>query len=704
MYAGLFIIINICVFLLSEARLLEQIYVNFNDVSENCYLILNGTHQFGCQSSLSGNSGVVAYYYDDNSDKNIEAKFDASVKLIVAIDLFIFNEKAIRFLKQKRVNGVLLLVNNQSLTLDMPLSEDSTCPNQAYSLYGNKCEKKWNSAGALTPNGFRFTDFKKPIFLVKNETISRIITKHCYEKFNRNGTLPGKSLCSARLSSHMSAAGSAEICMRRNEQSVTLTEIPNIFCSALTDYNIISINPPLAIKNKPQRFMFIATRMDSFSSFSYNVLGESSVLKSIISIIAVTEVIGRNIKMYETLAKSSNRALVFAFFHGESLDYIGSGRTVFDMLNNEFPVKIESLTPDIHTMNISDVDAFLEVQIISRSNSFTAHVDGQSYLKFSRRNVNEFINAAQKALFLDGYKMQLHLMSNISSDTQLPPSSLQMFLAKQRNISGLLLASFNESYGYKKLNSFGDLLNVKDKAADIEQISAAATAALGAALQYVYGDKSLNAFFQIDKKFVNKLYDCFISAPDWETCSLFQEILKENREFSSLSAFSRKLKETSIGVDRQTSVIRVIVQALLVYTLGSKDLVNVNTPEQCSDLNGNAQLYYHTWQRDPDKNSSICYRNSMYITPAKSPAFDIDDYDYKSGMYPTWVESQWDVPELVLFLSPPHSIKFDLLIFIFGCIWFMFSYAFTEVVYRSNKHFFDPSAPPPEADQTAAPL
>lgn len=50
------------------------------------------------------------------------------------------------------------------------------------------------------------------------------------------------------------------------------------------------------------------------------------------------------------------------------------------------------------------------------------------------------------------------------------------------------------------------------------------------------------------------------------------------------------MKETSIGVEKQDSLIRLLAQALLVYTLGEKDLVNVVDRRQCEDLNKNTQV------------------------------------------------------------------------------------------------------------------
>lgn len=687
-----------------HGRLAEQIYLKLDDVSQHCYVILNGTHQVGCQSNSGGNIGVVVYYDGVDSFSHVISKFDTTLDLIIAINLKFFNKDSLKFLSEERVKGVLILIDNSSLSLDLALSEDSTCPSREFNLYSGECQKEWNFLGALVPEGLRFMSFLKPIFLIRNTTVLKIIKEDCFIAFNVNGSAPGVSLCSAKLIAHMAAAGNAEICMKRSSGTFGITEYRPVYCNILEDYNVIAVIPPPEKTAKKQKFFLITSRMDSFSSFANTVLGEISVLNSLISLIAVTEAIGKHLKKFEEAANRSHHSLAFSFFHGESLGMIGSSRVIFDMSKGEFPVKLEGLKPDVSLIGIDDIDSFLEVQSISGASNLFVHVDGESYFNHFKNAIDGLIDAANKKLDSDGYSSSISLLKDLKANSQLPPSSFQMFLKKKRSIAGFVLASFGSHYDYKRMNSFADRNKLDDKNSTITQILASATAILGATLKYVYGTERVNADFRINDKFVETLYDCFILSPDWQTCNLFQEILREDRNFTLLSPSVKKLKETSIGTTNQPSVIRLLVQALLVYTLGSKDLVNVNSRKPCEDLNKKGQLYLHTWQRDPGKNVSLCYRNSMYITVARSPAFDISGYDFKSGQYSTWVESQWSLPEMVLFLTPPYRGKFDLLVLTAGCVWLALSCVFVEIVYRSNKQFFDPPTPSPEADKTAAPL
>ncbi|VDK47548.1 unnamed protein product [Gongylonema pulchrum] len=93
--------------------------------------------------------------------------------------------------------------------------------------------------------------------------------------------------------------------------------------------------------------------MDSFSSFTEAAVGEVSVLTSLTSLLAVAKALGSNLSEIEKLAERYGRAIIFAFFHGESLGYIGSSAAVNDIEKGEFPLDIQ----------LADIDSFIESHI-----------------------------------------------------------------------------------------------------------------------------------------------------------------------------------------------------------------------------------------------------------------------------------------------------------------------------------------------------
>lgn len=62
---------------------------------------------------------------------------------------------------------------------------------------------------------------------------------------------------------------------------------------------------------------------------------------------------------------------MFVFFHGESYDYIGSSRMIYDMENNAFPYRLQ---PDIKEQNIllklEDIGLVIELDQVMKREIF----------------------------------------------------------------------------------------------------------------------------------------------------------------------------------------------------------------------------------------------------------------------------------------------------------------------------------------------
>ncbi|VDM13623.1 unnamed protein product [Wuchereria bancrofti] len=159
-------------------RLSDQIYLDLIGGRYSCFRLLNGTHEIGCSSAEEGNEGVVVYANNADELINLIAGLDSEDRIITAFDIFLLNEEIIRVLKDDKVRGVLLLRNESAISdvkrLDIGFSEDAFCPNEQFDISG-KCENRWNEHGALLPEGFRFINWKKPIFVIENCTEIDII-------------------------------------------------------------------------------------------------------------------------------------------------------------------------------------------------------------------------------------------------------------------------------------------------------------------------------------------------------------------------------------------------------------------------------------------------------------------------------------------------------------------------------------------------
>jgi len=155
---------------------------------------------------------------------------------------------------------------------------------------------------------------------------------------------------------------------------------------------------------------------------------------------------------------------------------------------------------------------------------------------------------------------------------------------------------------------------------------------------------------------VNELVDCFISANNWQSCALLKAVMTDSREHFDIG------KNTYLGGGSGTpSLLRALSHALIVQTMGHwRNITNVSSRNQCDDLNKHQTLYVYVWQRDPVQNKSRCYRTSTFVTMARSPAFEIEDFDLSNGRYSSWVESVWQNASIRLFLIAPPSYQWIL--------------------------------------------
>ncbi|EFO20014.2 hypothetical protein LOAG_08477 [Loa loa] len=679
-------------------RLADQIYLDLIGGRYSCFRLLNGTHEIGCGSEEEGNEGVVVYA--DNADEfiNLIPGLDFADRIITAFDIFLLNERLIRVLKDDRVSGVLLLrndfVTNDQKRLNIGFSEDAFCPNAQFDLNGD-CENRWNERGALLPEGFRFINWKKPIFVIENRTEIDIIRNFCYEAFNKRN-LRGAVLCSARMKHFMRAAGNAQICLQRQRLFYGFSDSSISLCDPLEDKNLFATVPAITKKFRPKSLV-LSARMDSFSSFTEAAVGDVSVLTSLISLLAVAKTIANHSSEFEAVTKRNRRAVIFAFFHGESLGYIGSSATVNDIIKGGFPLDIK----------LTDINSFIEVQQLDGSEpTFSAHIDSKAYdTPENKLKVQILLDAARSSLKQSESRNEGRRGSKIvEKKGRLPPSSYQSFLKEKRDIAGFVLRPFGQQYIYNRLNSLEDQNVFKNGTAKLRtQVIAAANAVMGAIAGFVTGgnETEIDLFnqYDIDELYVAVLLDCFLKYSDWYTCDFFRSITKGDDRFEHHS------KETYISVGRNSySLIRLLMTMLIVNVLGSKNAVNVPDRGQCEDLNKHQKIYHYTWQYDPEDEKFTCYRNSLYITAAESPAFKLDGYNMHSGVYSTWVESVWTTKQLELFLTIHPCLTHDLTVLLFGFIFFIISYIIMELIYLGNRENIEPAASILDSDYNPSPL
>jgi hypothetical protein len=651
------ILISINTVFSANCRLKDQISVVLPKTKLQCFRLLNGTHQTGCQSDKNGNSGTVIEVETVENFMTQMQFFEKNEEKIIALaDLELLTPELITsFHDSNVVNGIILYGHANKARF----SEDATCPLSEFSIYDQATCQKWNRA-ALSELGMRFLNWEKPIFYVDDSRELSLLREDCYATFNRNLTNSSgmnKQRCRAKLTMFMHAAGDAEVCLRRQNLFYGFTDTLSM-CEPLSSYNVFNLLPPLRTNDASNIFL-LSARLDSFSTFSGSVGGDISVLTSVITILSIADAIGKKPVLFENRSKAHNRQLLLSFFNGESLGYIGSGRSAFDMQNDEFPHKFKRYEPNKTGKQIGfdDIKIFFELQQLgfsSQTNEYYLHVDGAIYQK-----ENIFLNEVASNL-KEGLANHtiFSAIAKTTPDSQTLPSSYESFLRHNNSIIGAVFSSAKDQYAFNTINSFEDteITNSPEKRETaVRHLHNVASGLLKAIAGYVHNDKDSSTNFPIDIDYVETLVECFFSRT-WN-CSYFQKIIPDYR--THFHAY----RNLYIGPSGQQSPMWIIVKALLIQALGETHATpNVKSEDQCDTLNPGQSVYHYVWAFNEKQNKSLCYRTTIFTTQARSPSFDNNGVRSELFNYSTWVESVWDPHKLEVYLDGAQSTLFHFIV------------------------------------------
>ena len=148
---------------------------------------------------------------------------------------------------------------------------------------------------------------------------------------------------------------------------------------------------------------------------------------------------------------------MFLLLHGESFDYIGSSRLVYDMINDAFPYNLTESAKSKrfydngtqNLLNISHIRSILELGQMSNVNSDNdvfLHLDrATASLPETVKIISEIENSAGSSTTV-----------RRSSKTSLPPASAQTFLKARPTIPTVMLTNFDRSYANNLYHSIYD--------------------------------------------------------------------------------------------------------------------------------------------------------------------------------------------------------------------------------------------------------
>uniref|UniRef100_A0A3Q3XPZ1 Nicastrin n=1 Tax=Mola mola TaxID=94237 RepID=A0A3Q3XPZ1_MOLML len=610
----------------------KKIYVNLNNTVP-CVRLLNATHQIGCQSSLSGNVGVVHVL---ESEENLEWVLSSGPHppYVVILDSPLFTRSVMMKLKNgsRRVAGIAVVAPNANPPEGF--SPHTTCPNENTGVYSEDYDPifahcnitVWNPLG----NGLSYEEFDFPIFSLKDDNETQVI-RQCYLDHNRaaNGTAPQYPLCAIELFSHMSAVTDTATCMRRNDINFSIS--PEIVCDPLGDYNVWASTRPLNNTAKGHKMwesvVIAAARLDSRSFFFDIAPGAESGVSGFITLLAAAHAL-RN----ATQQAPPNRTILYTLFQGvgyETFDYIGSSRMVYDMQNNQFAV------------DLNNVHSFLEIgQVGLRSDSkLWLHSD-----QLSRKNtsvndeVKKLIENLQSAAGRVGISV-----GEVGFSQPLPPSSFQRFL-RAKPIPGVVIEDHQSAFTNRFYASMYDN-------AEYLNVSYPSNLTLEEQLEWV--TDTAQALTEVATIVAQALYKQ-AGGQDVEARGITVARMLYSFLIRSNNSWFQQL---------HSSEPTLLVQYLLANLTGST--VNV-TQDNCQnqredeDDKESKHMYYYMWVQgaappNSTEREGFCTRSTVRLSKALSPAFELRDYTSKE--YSTWTESRWKPFKGRIFLVASHDLE-----------------------------------------------
>ncbi|XP_016981949.2 nicastrin isoform X1 [Drosophila rhopaloa] len=616
----------------------------------SCFRRLNGTHQTGCSSTYSGSVGVLHLI---NSEADLEFLLTSAPSPPYApmIPPHLFTRNNLMRLKEagpKNISVVLLI--NKTAQMKQ-FSHELNCPNQysGLNISSATCDasnpaKNWNPWGT----GLLHEDFPFPIYyLAEKDEIEKL--EKCFEKFNNFNyeTHALRSLCAVEVKSFMSAAVNTEVCMRRTNLINNLGG--SKYCDPLEGRNVYATlyprKPVVENGNETvhtnEKFILVSCRLDTASMFDGVGPGAMDSLMGFAVFTQVAYLLRQLLPLQSSLPDSL-RNVLFVTFNGESYDYIGSQRFVYDMENLVFPPKSTQSPP----IAFDNIDFMLDIGTLDDIANIKLHaLTGTTLAQKILEQLNNYAKSPR-------YGFNLNIQSEMSP--HLPPTSAQSFLRRDQKFPALILNArpTNKYYhsiyddmdnvGFDYANTskdFTQLAEVNDfknlKADSIQMKVRNVSSILAMALYQTLTGKEYTGTKVANPVLADEFLFCFLQSAD---CPLFKASSYPGSQLTNLPP----MRYISVFGGSQES--SGYTYRVLGYLLSQ---IQPDIPkENCTDL----PLHYFAGFN----NIGECRLTTQNYSHALSPAFVLNGYDWASGQYSTWTESTWSLFSARIFLRPSN--------------------------------------------------
>lgn len=651
---------------ISGERMQDKMYATITGAS--CFRRLNGTHTTGCSSSFGGSVGVI-HVTEIASDFNFVLNKPPSPPYAVVVPPALFTRENILNLVHNASNHVsaIVLINDRT-GLDR-FSQESRCPNQFGGLLkgqtcdANKEEGAWNPFGT----GLLHENFPFPIHFVQGEKDITAI-RDCFKKFNSfdMSNQHKRSLCSIQIKSFMSGAVNSEVCIRRTNYMNNVNPIR--FCDPLQGKNVYAtlfprdvVQPESRKVDSQERFIVVTARIDTTSMFDGLGIGALESTVPLATLMTTAHTLSQILPARQA-ARQPN--VLFMLFNGETYDYIGSQRFVYDMQKNLFPSQSTATNP----IAAENIDLLIDVGSLDDISSITLY----RYKDFAlSQKIQELVNK-----YNQNYALSIKFTGTVSQN--LPPTSAQTFLRDNDTFPAVILYSSDaptkknhflhsvyddvENLGYKYYNKTADfmqLTDVNDISYPVGSIQTGIrniSTLLAFTLYELITSIPYNGNLGSNPDLVDELLYCYLQSAD---CRAFRAASKPGSQVGQAAPPQRYIS----------------VQGSLTYeTIGwTYRVLGLLVGQRVQLPKDSCSLLPLMWFLGVS-GTGECYRSTQNVSDAYSPAFIIENYDWKSGRYSTWTESTWRDISARMFLKP--AVSHEALTFAIGFVVLILSFVF----------------------------
>jgi len=404
-----------------------------------------------------------------------------------------------------------------------------------------------------------FGDF--PVFALPSDTYEEVFD--CYNSHNSNGSggIVDYPLCSVELTADMAAVRDTETCFRR-AQVLTLLVNGIELCDPLGDRNVWGTLFELPEEIPSEGIIMLATKLDSTAFFPGLSFGANNELAGIATLLAVIDQLGRLKR--EDVLNSTSRPVMYSFFHGESWDYIGSSRMVYDMQQGVFPFARTNDKPQLPLIQLSNISDFLELSQVGTSGE-----NLQQRRFYAHGNISALVQNLTK--ISQQYNISV---SPSSASYGLPPASLQRFRRVRSDFSGSVLAGFDGVFKDKFFGSrFDNLANLgrDDQTrnetvhllADLATVIAKAVLSIAAPTCSECIDRT-----EANSSLISEVLYCFLQSTN---CSLFRSILiPQQADLLSSTPQNRYITSDSVS-NNETVLVFQLVSKLAGQSINYED-------------------------------------------------------------------------------------------------------------------------------------